>query len=179
MHIDVSFSEAGQTFDAAFRGETPMECGFSDVQIVQGGNGLSAYEVAVKNGFRGSEAEWLESLRGDPGPAGERGPQGPAGVAGSKGPEGPAGAVGPAGPRGEQGERGPAGEKGDKGDPGESGPPGEVGPVGPRGEQGPAGVAGPAGPEGPAYVLTDADKAAIASAVIAALPVYNGEVVTV
>jgi hypothetical protein len=25
--------------------------------------GLSAYEVAVKNGFKGTEEEWLESLR--------------------------------------------------------------------------------------------------------------------
>ncbi len=29
--------------------------------------GLSAYEVAVDNGFSGTEAEWLESLRGDAG----------------------------------------------------------------------------------------------------------------
>jgi hypothetical protein len=31
--------------------------------------GLSAYEIAVKNGFRGTEAEWLASLsvKGDPG----------------------------------------------------------------------------------------------------------------
>lgn len=28
--------------------------------------GLSAYEVAVENGFVGTEAEWLESLVGDP-----------------------------------------------------------------------------------------------------------------
>lgn len=31
---------------------------------IKGDNGLSAYEVAVKNGFVGSEAEWLESLKG-------------------------------------------------------------------------------------------------------------------
>lgn len=28
------------------------------------GNGLSAYEIAVKNGFKGTESEWLESLKG-------------------------------------------------------------------------------------------------------------------
>lgn len=36
----------------------------------EGGEGLSAYEIAVKNGFEGSEQEWLESLKGlkgDPG----------------------------------------------------------------------------------------------------------------
>ena len=27
-------------------------------------DGLSAYEVAVKNGFQGTEKEWLESLKG-------------------------------------------------------------------------------------------------------------------
>ena len=28
-------------------------------------DGLSAYEVALKNGFVGSETEWLASLKGD------------------------------------------------------------------------------------------------------------------
>lgn len=32
-----------------------------------GGNGLSAYEIAVKNGFEGSESEWLLSLIGETG----------------------------------------------------------------------------------------------------------------
>ncbi|PRA13366.1 hypothetical protein CQ010_01585 [Arthrobacter sp. MYb211] len=32
-----------------------------------GGDGLSAYEVAVNNGFVGTESEWLASLNGDPG----------------------------------------------------------------------------------------------------------------
>jgi len=32
-----------------------------------GGGGLSAYEVAVENGFVGTEAEWLESLIGPAG----------------------------------------------------------------------------------------------------------------
>lgn len=34
---------------------------------VQGPRGYSAYEIAVRNGFNGSEAEWLESLKGDDG----------------------------------------------------------------------------------------------------------------
>lgn len=29
--------------------------------------GKSAYEIAVKNGFEGTEEEWLESLKGEPG----------------------------------------------------------------------------------------------------------------
>lgn len=32
-----------------------------------GKNGASAYEIAVKNGFEGSEEEWLESLKGKDG----------------------------------------------------------------------------------------------------------------
>ncbi len=32
--------------------------------IACGEQGLSAYEVAVKNGFEGTEQEWLESLTG-------------------------------------------------------------------------------------------------------------------
>jgi hypothetical protein len=34
-----------------------------------GVNGMSAYQVAVANGFVGTEDQWLESLQGDPGPA--------------------------------------------------------------------------------------------------------------
>jgi hypothetical protein len=30
-----------------------------------GVNGLSAYEIAVKNGFKGTEQEWLDSLQGE------------------------------------------------------------------------------------------------------------------
>lgn len=45
--------------------------------------------------------------------------------------------------------------------------------------KGDKGDTGPEGPQGPAYALTEADKAEMVAAVIAALPVYNGEVVTV
>lgn len=31
--------------------------------------GKSAYEIAIAHGFEGTEEEWLESLRGEPGPA--------------------------------------------------------------------------------------------------------------
>ena len=33
--------------------------------------GLSAYEIAVKNGFEGTEKEWLASLKGEPGADGD------------------------------------------------------------------------------------------------------------
>lgn len=37
-----------------------------------GADGKSAYDIAVKNGFEGTEAEWLESLKGEDGAAGTR-----------------------------------------------------------------------------------------------------------
>lgn len=36
-------------------------------------NGLSAYEIAVKNGYKGSEADWLKSLQGEDGKDGKDG----------------------------------------------------------------------------------------------------------
>ena len=47
---------------------------------VFGKDGKSAYEVAVKNGFDGTESEWLESLKGEPGVPGEKGEPGKDGV---------------------------------------------------------------------------------------------------
>ena len=43
-----------------------------------GTDGLSAYEIAVKNGFEGTEDEWLKSLKGEPGKSipGENGKEG-------------------------------------------------------------------------------------------------------
>ena len=47
-----------------------------------GPQGYSAYEVAVQNGYEGTEAEWLASLKGEDGTDGEPGPQGPQGLPG-------------------------------------------------------------------------------------------------
>lgn len=43
------------------------------VSELKGEQGLSAYEVALENGFEGSEEEWLLSLKGDKGERGEHG----------------------------------------------------------------------------------------------------------
>lgn len=43
---------------------------------IKGDPGLSAYQVAVANGFAGSQAEWLASLKGEKGDRGETGPPG-------------------------------------------------------------------------------------------------------
>ena len=50
-----------------------------------GASGKSAYEIAVLNGFDGSEIEWLASLHGQ---NGATGPQGPAGISGTNGKDG-------------------------------------------------------------------------------------------
>lgn len=39
----------------------------------KGSDGLSAYQIAVKDGFKGNEQDWLNSLKGETGPAGKDG----------------------------------------------------------------------------------------------------------
>ena len=56
--------------------------------------GLSAYEIAVKNGFEGSEQEWLASLKGEKGETGAAGPEGSRGLLGLEGKPGQDGAPG-------------------------------------------------------------------------------------
>lgn len=56
--------------------------------------GYSAYEVAVINGFKGTEQEWLESLKGEKGDKGDKGEQGIQGVQGERGIQGPPGPQG-------------------------------------------------------------------------------------
>ena len=116
---------------------------------------LSAYGLAVKHGFKGTEEEYLASLKGETGetgptgPTGAQGPTGPIGETGPTGPVGPtgaAGAAGPTGPTGAQGQTGPAGEAGPTGPTGPTGETGATGPAGPMGPTGPAG--GPTGPAG-------------------------------
>lgn len=143
---------------------------------LQGPEGDSAYEVAVNNGFVGTEPEWLASLEGPQGPQGatgpqgEVGPQGPQGVQGepgATGATGPEGPQGPAGPQGETGATGATGPQGIQGEPGAAGPEGDsayevavtngfVGTEaewlasleGPQGIQGETGATGAAGPQG-------------------------------
>ncbi len=47
-----------------------------------GQDGLSAYEIAIENGFEGTEPEWLESLKGETGPEGTKGDTGEKGADG-------------------------------------------------------------------------------------------------
>lgn len=113
---------------------------------LKGEPGLSAYTIAVENGFTGTESQWLASLVGPQGPQGLQGIQGEMGATGPAGPEGP---IGPQGVPGEIGPTGPAGPQGPQGIQGEAGPAGPQGEQGPQGEAGPTGPAGPAGAQGP------------------------------
>ena len=80
------------------------------VRGAAGEDGKSAYEIAVENGFEGTEEEWLASLKGQDGEDGKDGADGDKGDKGDPG---------------EKGEQGDKGDKGDKGDPGEKGEQGE------------------------------------------------------
>lgn len=80
---------------------------------------LSAYGLAVKHGFKGTEEEYLASLKGE---TGETGPTGPTGAQGPTGPIGETGATGPAGPMGPTDRQ--------------AGPTGPTGPTGPSGQAG-------------------------------------------
>ena len=50
-----------------------IEQGIADVELTPGDPGASAYEIAVQNGFEGTESEWLDSLKGSPGDPGDDG----------------------------------------------------------------------------------------------------------
>ncbi len=133
--------------------EVSMTPGPRGPQGEDGVDGKSAYEVAVDNGFEGTEEEWLESLHGGP-----RGPQGYSAyevavnegyegtetewLASLKGETGATGATGPQGPQGVQGATGPQGPTGATGAQGQQG---ETGPQGPQGETGATGAQGPEG----------------------------------
>ena len=125
--------------------------------------GKSAYEIAKENGFNGTEAEWLASLKGEPGAAGASGKDGENGKTpyvgdngnwyigaddtgkpsrGAKGEKGEKGDTGAQGIQGEQGIQGVQGEKGDKGEKGDTGEQGIQGEKGDTGAQGPQGAAG-------------------------------------
>lgn len=87
-----------------------------------GKDGESAYQIAVRLGYEGTEQEWIDEH--------------------SSGPQGPRGFTGPIGPKGFKGDRG---DKGDRGFNGPAGPQGPQGPAGPAGPQGPAGSGGNGG----------------------------------
>lgn len=108
--------------------------------------GKSAYEVAVENGFSGTETEWLASLKGATGAPGADGKDGTDGKTPYVGDNGNwyigADDTGKPsrGAKGDKGEPGATGAKGDKGDPGAKGDKGEPGSPGAKGDKGDPGA---------------------------------------
>lgn len=137
--IDTGDVENEEDSRLYLKGDTEWKF-ISDLSGAQGIQGLSAYQVAVRHGFEGTEAEWLISLKGE---KGETGPKGDKGDTGEKG------ATGERGPQGLQGERGLQGVQGEQGEPGIQGPIGPKGEKGDQGERGPQGPQGQIGPQGP------------------------------
>lgn len=66
-------------------------------------DGDSAYEIAVQEGFEGTQREWLESLKGEPGVPGPQGEPGAQGLQGEPGAQGPQGIQGISGEPGADG----------------------------------------------------------------------------
>ena len=110
----------------------------------RGAAGKSAYEVALQNGFTGTEADWLTSLKGQKGDTGAKGERGEKGEPGEKG------------ERGEKGDPGEKGEKGDTGTPGKDGVNGKDGTNGADGKNGADGYS-------PTATVTETDAGAVIS----------------
>ena len=66
MKFTATFTKSNDSFGAKF----------NNIQYVKGHDGYSAYEIALKNGFEGTEQEWLASLKGEPGKPGKGGEDG-------------------------------------------------------------------------------------------------------
>lgn len=119
-----------------------------------------AYNIALANGFVGSIEDWLESLKGKDGYTPVKGVDYFDGSPGKDGADGQPGKDGYTPIKGVDYFDGQDGQPGKNGSPGKDGADG-YSPV--RGKD----------------YWTDDDKAAMVSDVIAALPIYNGEVVAV
>lgn len=140
-----------------------------------GSDGLSAYQVAVNNGFDGTESQWLDSLVGPQGIQGIQGLTGTQGIQGIQGVQGVAGTNGTNGISayqvavdsgfvgteaqwlaslvGPQGIQGIQGVKGDTGNQGLQGVQGLQGIQGIQGIQGDTGLQGPAGSSDADFVV--------------------------
>lgn len=125
---------------------------------------LSAYAIAQKHGYTGTEAEWLASLKGD------KGDKGDPFVYSDFTPEqlDNLKVKGDKGDTGAQGDKGDKGDKGDQGEKGDTGDKGDTGATGAAGADGKDGADGYTPQRGTDY-WTDDDIAAIKSYVDAAI----------
>lgn len=83
-----SYNGAGykyQITEVALINDTDKYSTSSILEEVSTSAGYSAYEIAKKYGYTGSEKEWLTSLKGEDGKQGPQGPQGPRGEKGDTG----------------------------------------------------------------------------------------------
>lgn len=173
--IDTGNVENEEDSRLYLKGDTEWKF-ISDLSGAQCIQGLSAYQVAVQHGFKGTEAEWLISLKGEKGETGPKGDKGDPGsglnLKGELDSESQLPQEGVSGDAwlisgnlyvyvGENGNvvsnpkwsnvgsiQGPAGPTGPKGEQGEPGPKGEPGANGAPGEQGPKGDPGEKGEKG-------------------------------
>lgn len=126
--------------------------GDSGANGVDGSDGKSAYEIAVNNGFTGTETEWIASLKGEQGIQGPKGDKGDSGVNGVDGQNGTDGIGITSTEINESGELVLTYSDGSTANVGAV--------VGAKGEKGDTGA------DGQDYVLTDTDKSEIANIVI-------------
>ena len=123
---------------------------------------VSEYVAQVSEVYAAYQSGALKGADGAPGEKGEKGDKGDRGERGEQGLQGERGEQGPQGLPGEKGE---PGNRGADGAPGKDGAPGAKGDKGDKGDKGETGAPGP---QGPAYTLTETDKSAITTAVLAA-----------
>ena len=155
----------GEKGDKGDKGDT----GATGESGADGADGKSAYQIALDNGFVGSQSEWLASLKGDKGDKGEKGDTGEQGIQGIQGEKGDTGVPGKDGKDGKNGITPTIGANGnwyigstDTGKP-SRGDKGEQGPQGERGADGKTPIKG-------TDYWTEADKAEIVQSVIEELP---------
>lgn len=159
MKLDLNFSANSQLVKSSFSEDGgSFSSKFGDVSVIHDGqNGATFYPEVSADGI----ISWTND-RELPNPN-------PVNIKGEKGDKGDKGERGLQGVQGVQGERGAEGAKGDKGDKGD------------RGEQGQSGVYVGSGEMPDGYnvqIDPNGDDAtdSLVAAVIAALPVYGGEV---
>ncbi len=161
-------------WEVTVKDETPLTLRKSIDDLNAGKLDSSRLEQAINMAL--AKAKESGEFKGETGAQGPQGIQGIQGERGAQGEQGPRGEQGVQGEQGIQGPKGDPGEKGDAGAQGVQGEKGEPGIQGPQGEQGPQGNPGYTPVKGKDY-FTPADKEELVSALIAAFPKYNGEVV--
>lgn len=118
--ISIDVNQSNEVVDIVIE-QTTETIAIEIVEGRDGTDGLSAYQIAVENGYVGTEQQWLLSLVGANGTNGTNGTNGAKGDTGNQGIQGEQGIQGIQGIQGVKGDTGNTGAKGDKGDTGDSG----------------------------------------------------------